>query len=180
VLKIGIVLYCIVLYCIVLYCIVLYCIVFIHFLCIVIVCGGMCLHSLCVSNVYRAKNAYEAYKTSHNDTPPNFAVGLEGGVVYTDARELECFAWCAVYDGCSYGTARSSSFNLPKAISDLVDGGMELGDADDEVFRSTNAKQGGGTIGHLTRGLISRTQYYTPMVTLAFVPFQWPELYSPP
>ena len=84
-----------------------------------------------------------------------------------------------MYDGKSYGTSRSSSFALPKAISDLVDGGMELGDADDAVFGSTNAKQSGGTIGHLTKGLISRTQYYTPMVILAFVPFQWPELYTP-
>jgi non-canonical (house-cleaning) NTP pyrophosphatase len=125
---------------------------------------------------YRAKNAYEAYKLSHDDTPPSFAVGLEGGVRYTSARDLECFAWCAVFDGSRYGTARSSAFNLPKAISDLVDDGMELGDADDAVFKSSNAKQSGGTIGHLTNGLISRAQYYTPMVILAFVPFQWPEL----
>ena len=97
----------------------------------------------------------------------------------TEARELECFAWCAVYNGKDYGSARSSSFNLPKAISDLVDTGMELGDADDAVFHSCNAKQSGGTIGHLTKGLISRTDYYKPMVILAFVPFQWPEFYSP-
>ena len=104
-------------------------------------------------------------------------MGLEGGVKYTEAHELECFAFCAVYNGEKYGSSRSSSFNLPRAISDLVDGGMELGDADDTVFRTVNSKQGGGTIGHLTRGLISRTQYYTPMVILAFVPFQWSELY---
>lgn len=134
----------------------------------------------------RAKNAYDTHMASRDDPSqaPVFAVGLEGGVKYTPSaeaadRQLECFAWCAVYDGVSYGTSRSSSFNLPKAISDLVDSGMELGDADDSVFGSTNAKQAGGTIGHLTKGLISRTDYYSPMVTLAFVPFQWPEFYIP-
>lgn len=67
---------------------------------------------------------------------------------------------------------------LPKCISELVLGGMELGDADDTVFRTINSKQNQGTIGQLTRGRITRTDYYEPVVILAFVPFFWPELYN--
>lgn len=123
----------------------------------------------------RAMYAYSAYQVSH-DIAPNYSVGLEGGVKQTE-EGLECFAWCAVYNGVTYGTARSASFCLPKAISELMASGMELGHADDRVFGTVNAKQEQGTIGHLTKGIISRTDYYTPMIILALVPFMWPELY---
>ena len=110
---------------------------------------------------------------------PTFGVGLEGGVVYND-RNLECFAWCVAYDGHQFGTAKSASFTLPKAIRDLVADGVELGHADDQVFGTVNSKQGQGAIGQLTKGLITRTQYYEPIVILACVPFMWPDLYPPP
>lgn len=56
-------------------------------------------------------------------------------------------------------------------------GGMELGDADDAVFGTKNAKQGDGTVGHLTHNVIDRTKYYTSAVILAMIPFHWPDLY---
>jgi non-canonical (house-cleaning) NTP pyrophosphatase len=97
--------------------------------------------------------------------------------VSDDGEKMECFAWTAVYNGKNMGTARTASFFLPKQIRDLVLEGMELGDADDKVFGTVNAKQGDGTVGHLTKGIINRTQYYAPAVVLAFVPFMWPDLY---
>lgn len=123
----------------------------------------------------RAKYAFDAYRDHHNMSP-RYSIGLEGGVKARESK-LECFAWCAVYNGSTYGTARSAAFYLPKAIADLMESGMELGDADDRVFGSLNAKQAEGTIGHLTKGIISRGDYYRPIVTLAFVPFMWPDLY---
>jgi len=75
------------------------------------------------------------------------------------------------------GCARTSAFALPPAICALVAAGMELGDADDKVFGSSNAKQAGGTVGHLTLGVIDRTLYYEQAVVLAFIPFHWPDLY---
>ena len=123
----------------------------------------------------RARHAFEAF-TADRGFAPRYAVGLEGG-----ARELadglECFAWCAVYDGNKFGTARSAAFDLPPSITALMATGVELGVAVDKIFGSSNCKQGQGAIGMLTRGIISRTQYYVPVVTLAFVRFMWPEMY---
>jgi inosine/xanthosine triphosphatase len=142
--------------------------------------------------VNRAKAAYSAFYTA-NGTYPDYAVGLEGGVRVievdssdnssdnnsgTPARDLECFAWMAVFDGNKVGAARSASFILPRAISRLVlEQGMELGAADDTVFGTKNAKQGDGTVGHLTRNVIDRTRYYEMAVTLAMIPFLNNDLY---
>jgi inosine/xanthosine triphosphatase len=127
----------------------------------------------------RARAAYDAYKDSQPDgAKPDYAVGLEGGVMLSPAGELECFAWIAVYDGEKTGYARTGSFVLPPRIRDLVvKEGMELGHADDLVFGATNSKQSAGAVGFLTRGVVDRAQYYEHAVVLAYIPFQWPDLY---
>ena len=58
-------------------------------------------------------------------------------------------------------------------MAQLVRDGMELGDADDEVMGTVGAKQGAGTVGALTRGVIDRSEYYEPAVVLAMVPLLW-------
>lgn len=62
-------------------------------------------------------------------------VAIEGGVVWTAEQQLECFAYAVVRGGANSmeSKARSASFVLPEEIAQLVRGGMELGDADDEV-----------------------------------------------
>ena len=126
----------------------------------------------------RAKGAFEEYKVQ-NGCYPQYGIGLEGGCSYcaTD-NTMECFAWIVIYDGTKFGSARTGSFSLPESITVLVrDQGLELGDADDKVFGSTNNKQSGGTVGHLTNAVIGRQEYYKHAVILAFIPFQWPDLY---
>ena len=52
-------------------------------------------------------------------------------------QQLECFAWVVVQSPCGQAAshARSASFPLPPALSELIlRDGMELGDADDRVF----------------------------------------------
>ena len=122
----------------------------------------------------RAKAAFEAFQSEHGG-PPAYSVGLEGGIDDVDG-EMFAFAWMVVWDGSIQGSSRTATFTLPRPIRERVLGGMELGQADDEVFSSVNSKQKGGTIGHLTRGVIDRTQYYTPAIILAMVPLLWPEL----
>ena len=125
----------------------------------------------------RAVLAFQAYNSKHG-VNANFSVGLEGGVAFTD-NTMECFAWIVIYDGVSFGCARTAGFMLPPVISRLVrEEWLELGDADDRVFGTTNNKQSGGTVSHLTNGVINRSEYYTHAVTLAFIPFLWPELYN--
>jgi len=125
----------------------------------------------------RAKAAYKEFELLHGKGP-SFSLGLEGGVQLTPENELECFAWIAVFDGAKVGYSRTASFGLPPQIRDLVvNSGMELGHADDQVFGLSNSKQKGGAVGHLSKSVIDRATYYEHAVVLAYIPFHWPEYY---
>jgi inosine/xanthosine triphosphatase len=126
--------------------------------------------------INRAKAAHAAYQAEHN-AAPTYSIGLEGGIQYSENDQAECFAWIVAYNGEKYGSAKTATFTLPKAMIDLVKQGIELGYADDQVFSTVNSKQGKGTVGHLTKGVMDRTEYYTTAMTLAMIPFLWPELY---
>lgn len=101
----------------------------------------------------------------------DYWVGLEGGVEVID-EQLMAFAWMAIRgtDG-RIGEARSATLPLPPAVKDLVDSGMELGDANDKVFSTINSKQGGGAYGLLTNGLYTRESIYTQTLIIALTPF---------
>mmetsp|Transcript_468 Transcript_468/g.587 ORF Transcript_468/g.587 Transcript_468/m.587 type:complete len:243 (-) Transcript_468:66-794(-) len=76
-----------------------------------------------------------------------------------------------------WGFGRTGSFALPPKVARLVNEGVELGEADDIVFKRTNSGQGQGTVGKLTRGMIDRSNYYDHSLKLALVPWIRPELY---
>ena len=132
----------------------------------------------------RAKAAHEAACSEIEDKKghPDFSVGLEGGLEkqpHPQADELWCNAWVAVFSAEeSWGFAKSGSFLLPPALFDLViNEGMELGDADDIVFKRVNSKHGQGTVGKLTDGQIDRESFYVHALKLALIPWIRPELY---
>ena len=50
-------------------------------------------------------------------------------------------------------------------------GGMELGDACDQVFNKHGSKKAEGTVGILTHGLIAHMDYYEHSMVLALAPF---------
>ena len=157
-----------------------------------------------------AKNRAQATMdaaSSLSSVPPDFAVGIEGGVEIVEKEEttLWCMAWIAIIGSGSYkctwakakdstyhhssssnfqyytGYGKCGNFLLPPEITRLVlYENMELGDADDQVFQRVNGKQGDGTIGKLTRGLIDRSAYIDHALILAFVPWIRPELYFLP
>mmetsp|Transcript_30510 Transcript_30510/g.72653 ORF Transcript_30510/g.72653 Transcript_30510/m.72653 type:complete len:196 (-) Transcript_30510:344-931(-) len=118
----------------------------------------------------RARNAAEQHSGAT-------VVALEGGVGYDDAGALECFAWIVVRSSTTgaEGRARTASFLLPERVADLVRNGMELGEADDKVFGRTGSGQGSGTVGRLTRGLVTREAFYEHATVLALAPFANPE-----
>ena len=88
----------------------------------------------------RAENALGAHCLAHGGAPPDYAVGLEGGVVEEKLGELHrgtpglsasyttCFAFMAVMsspaslDGVRWGIARTASFALPPRITALMRG----------------------------------------------------------
>ena len=107
----------------------------------------------------------------------NFYIGIEGGVEETSSG-LMAFAWIVISNGDNTGKARTASFFLPPRVAELVNQGMELGDADDIVFAKQNSKQQNGAVGLLTKDVITRKSLYMPAVQMAFIPFLNPELYS--
>lgn len=107
----------------------------------------------------------------------DYWVGIEGGIEET-GDEMQAFAWVVIIDKTGrIGKAKTATFFLPKAITALVKGGMELGKADDQFFQRESSKTGNGAVGILTHDLIDRKDYYTPAVILALIPFLNPDLY---
>lgn len=119
----------------------------------------------------RCKNARAALPGA------DFYCGLEGGCA-RQAAGMVCFAWMVVVssDG-KEGKAKTGSFELPREVVSLIDGGMELGYANDKVFSTVESKHGGGAVGLLTRGVIDRTEYYEQALILALIPHVMPKLY---
>lgn len=153
----------------------------------------------------RAVAAYKQYHEKFQ-TYPHLVVGMEGGLEYSsDQKILYCMAWMCCYgtrnsfvvnlfarsdiDTVDYdkgdddntkpivGLAKTASFPMPPSITKLVKEGLELGDADDKVFDRVNSKQGSGTVGILTNGLIDRSAYYEHAIILALVPWIRPDVY---
>ncbi len=107
----------------------------------------------------------------------DFYVGIEGGIQTRD-EEMEAFAWIVIYGKNIVGKAQTSTFSLPRKIVDLIHQGVELGHADDIVFRRNNSKQGNGAVGILTNNVIDRAEYYRHAVILALIPFINKSLYQ--
>lgn len=107
----------------------------------------------------------------------DFWVGLEGGLDFFDGH-LMAFAWMAISGRNGRDSAtRSVTLPLPPKVQALVAEGLELGDANDQVFSTLNSKQGGGAFGLLTDGLMTREGIYTQTLVLALIPFThelWP------
>ncbi len=123
-----------------------------------------------------AKNRAENLKKLFPDG--DFYVGIEGGIQTRD-EEMEAFAWIVIYSNCNVGKAQTSTFTLPQKIVDLIHQGVELGHADDLVFRRNNSKQGNGAVGILTNNVIDRVEYYRHAIILALIPFINKPLYQP-
>jgi len=106
----------------------------------------------------------------------DFWVGLEGGVEDLGG-EMTAFAWVVLRSNERSGKARTGAFSLPPKVAELVRQGVELGKADDLVFRRTDSKRENGAIGLLTGNVVERADLYEQAVILALVGFRNPELY---
>lgn len=116
-----------------------------------------------------SRNRVEEAWRAHPDA--DFWVGLEGGVDTID-DQLMAFAWMAIRGrNGKISEARTVTLPLPPAVQELVAGGVELGEANDRVFSTTNSKQRGGAFGLLTGGLYTREDVYRQALVLALIPF---------
>jgi len=116
----------------------------------------------------RARNAMDAIP--HAD----YWVGIEGGI--EDGKDphdpMLAFAWIVVKSNALTGQSRTGAFVLPDAVARLIRQGIELGEADDEVFGRVNSKQGAGAVGILTEDVITRETLYEHGMILALAPFK--------
>jgi len=103
-------------------------------------------------------------------------VGIEGGVE-RDTFGLTAFAWVVIQNDEQDGEARTTTFRLPEKVARLIDQGLELGHANDQIFGEHNSKQNSGAVGLLTNDKITRTELYRQAVQLALIPFINKELY---
>jgi inosine/xanthosine triphosphatase len=109
-------------------------------------------------------------RASESEPDASYWVGLEGGIEVVD-NQLLAFAWIAIRNGKGViSDARSATLPLPQKIRQLIDQGLELGEANDKVFATVNSKQGGGAYGLLTDGLYTRESIYTQTAVLALLP----------
>ena len=104
----------------------------------------------------------------------DFWVGIEGGV-QEEFGAMTSFAWVTIQNNHAIGKARSGTFFLPEAIARLIRQGIELGKADDLVFKRSNSKQSNGAIGLLTQNRMNRTELYSHAIILALIPFLQPD-----
>ncbi len=104
-------------------------------------------------------------------------IGIEGGI-QPIGDELAAFAWIVVRSRRTIGRARTGTFFLPPAVTELIRQGKELGEADDMVFSRSNSKQDNGAVGLLTDNVIDRVQLYEQAMILALIPFKNKALYS--
>ena len=106
------------------------------------------------------------------------AVGLEGGVVRTTHGVRTC-AWAVAVDRDGReGVGGSLVMPLPPAVARLLEDGMELGHAMDQVSGRVNTKHGHGAVGILTGGLVDRQRAYEHLVTYALAPWLAPEYWA--
>lgn len=114
---------------------------------------------------------HRADKARYQQPDAGFWVGIEGGIDCLD-DQLIAFAWMSILGpGGKRGEARTVCLQLPPAVKTRVDQGMELGDANDQVFSTVNSKHQGGAFGLLTKGLYTRESVYTEALVVALVPF---------
>jgi len=121
--------------------------------------------------------AQRAANARVEDGDADYWAGVEGGCE-PKFGELLVFAWIVVLskEQTAVGAGRTGAFSLPQEVAVLVQQGVELGTADDQVFGRSNSKQTNGAVGLLTGDVLGRCSYYETAVILALIPFRNPGL----
>jgi len=108
----------------------------------------------------------------------DFYVGIEGGIEIVDSTYF-ANAWIVIVDQQqNVARGRSGTFALPPEVQRLIESGMELGHANDQVFKEHNSKHAGGAVGSLTGGVVTRQSLYEHAMALTLVTFKLKDLYG--
>jgi len=112
-----------------------------------------------INRVQNAINKYNDY---------DFYVGIEGGIEFLGDR-LFSMDWVYISNKIKSGIAKSASYPLPIKVKELLDDGMELGQASDIVFNTKDSKKINGIIGNITDDKVKRDQKYKIPLILALM-----------
>jgi len=116
--------------------------------------------------INRAKNALHTAGSTCD-----YGIGLEGGVTETSNGLFLC-NWGAVVNRTGkVGIGGGHRLQLPEEIAAQLRMGLELGDVIDKWAGGQDIRSKEGTIGILTRNLISRKDMFSDVVICAFSPF---------
>lgn len=122
-----------------------------------------------------ALNRLKYIQAKHPDA--DYWISQEGGL-HREGDKLFNRAWIAVSDKIGFVAESSTShFYLPKKLTDYIKDGMELGHAADKFFGSVNSKQDVGAIGHLTHGVVNRTEWQLQAAIIALAELKHKEWY---
>jgi inosine/xanthosine triphosphatase len=102
----------------------------------------------------------------------DYRVGIEG-TIDTILEVSYTYAWGMVANksGQAYA-ARTVSIPLPEEVMTVINSGVELGQAIDQVFHKENSKQHEGAMGILSFGHVSRGSTISGAILLALTAFK--------
>jgi len=121
-----------------------------------------------------ARNRAEAARLALD---ADLGLGMEGGVQRSDWGCL-LTGWAAVVDrqGC-VSVGSGGSLALPPALAKALEQGEELGPAMDKLSGQHDTRRGPGSVGILTKGLVSREEAFRVAVAYALTQFLHPKWY---
>jgi len=110
-------------------------------------------------------------------TQADWGIGFEGGIAPTELG-LFTVGWVAVADRSgTVGVGGSPSVRLPAAVVALLEQGLELGEAMDQLFATQDLSHREGAIGVFSGGLVTRQESFEFSLKLALAPFRAAEWY---
>lgn len=114
---------------------------------------------------------------SLKDLNADYGVGLEGGLQEINGLWFDN-GWIVVMNKKgAEGVGSTVKMPTPAKLMDLIHQGIELGIANDMVFKTKNSKHAEGHFGLMTKNAITRTSGYRDGVIAALSRFVHPDLF---
>jgi inosine/xanthosine triphosphatase len=130
----------------------------------------------------RTNNLYKLLKKDNR--PADFYIGLEGGffIKYSSQRTSPVIfleSWVYVYDGLIGYWGSSGAIEVPQKISnDIIQSGKELGIIIDQLVKQKNIRSRQGTVGILTKNIVTRQNFFETALKFALAPFYNSNIYN--
>jgi inosine/xanthosine triphosphatase len=109
----------------------------------------------------------------------DYSIGIEAGMIrYPTESGYIMTANVAIYDGKNFFVGACPLLELPKNITQQIVDGGELGPIMDQLHGQKDTKKGVGTVGILTKGVLTREEAIKQGVLMALCPIINKDLYQ--